>query len=49
MTVKYETKREISAWDKLSKGIKLSPAKKEREPKAPVEPKEPEEAAKEGE
>lgn len=49
LTVKYETKREISAWDKLSKGIKLSPAKKEREPKASVEPKESEEAAKEGE
>ena len=34
LTVKYETKREVEAWEKLSKGMKLSPAKKEREPRA---------------
>ena len=33
LTVKYETKREVEAWEKLSKGMKLSPAKKEREPR----------------
>lgn len=35
LVVKYETKREISAWDKLSKGIKLVPEKKEKPAKAP--------------
>lgn len=44
LTVKYENKLEISAWEKLSKGIKFSEiAKKERsqkEPRAPKEPKE---------
>ncbi|ABK82163.1 30S ribosomal protein S6 [Campylobacter fetus] len=38
LTVKYENKREISAWDKLSKGQKLMPAKKElKAPEKPVE------------
>lgn len=40
LTVKYETKREVLAWEKLSKGIKLSPAKKEREPRVAPETKE---------
>ena len=40
LTVKYETKREVLAWEKLSKGIKLSPAKKEREPRVAPEAKE---------
>lgn len=30
LVVKYETKLEISAWDKLSKGIKLAPQKREK-------------------
>lgn len=38
LTVKYENKREIAAWDKLSKGLKLVPAKKElRAPEKPAE------------
>lgn len=36
LTVKYESKREIAAWDKLSKGQKLMPSKKEM--KAPEKP-----------
>lgn len=38
LTVKYESKREISAWDKLSKGQKLLPAKKElKTPEKPAD------------
>ncbi|MBP5778895.1 MAG: 30S ribosomal protein S6, partial [Campylobacter sp.] len=33
LTVKYENKKEIGAWEKLSKGLKLSPARKPREPR----------------
>lgn len=33
LTVKYENKKEVSAWEKLSKGIKFSPVRKERRPK----------------
>ncbi|WP_033916515.1 30S ribosomal protein S6 [Campylobacter sputorum] len=41
LTVKYENKLEISAWEKLSKGIKFSEiAKKERTPKESRTPKE---------
>ncbi|ASM34683.1 30S ribosomal protein S6 [Campylobacter sputorum subsp. bubulus] len=44
LTVKYENKLEISAWEKLSKGIKFSEiAKKERSQKEPRTPKEPKE------
>lgn len=35
LTVKYENKKEIGAWEKLSKGLKLSPARKPREPREP--------------
>ncbi|MCI6989307.1 MAG: 30S ribosomal protein S6 [Campylobacter sp.] len=39
LTVKYENKREISAWEKLSKGIKLNTIKKDqREPRRRKEP-----------
>lgn len=34
LTLKYETKQEVAAWDKLSKGIKFSPERKERKPRA---------------
>ena len=37
LTVKYENKKEIAAWEKLSKGMKLSPARKPREPREPRE------------
>ena len=37
LTVKYENKKEIGAWEKLSKGLKLSPARKPREPREPRE------------
>ena len=37
LTVKYENKKEIGAWEKLSKGMKLSPARKPREPREPRE------------
>ncbi len=30
LVVKYETKREISAWEKLSKGMRLVPERKEK-------------------
>lgn len=30
LVVKYESKKEISAWEKLSKGEKFTPVKKER-------------------
>ncbi|PSM52532.1 30S ribosomal protein S6 [Campylobacter blaseri] len=30
LTVKYENKKEVAAWDKLSKGIKFSPERRER-------------------
>ncbi|NLY03360.1 MAG: 30S ribosomal protein S6 [Campylobacter sp.] len=33
LTVKYESKKEIAAWEKLSKGIKFTPVKKERKPR----------------
>ena len=33
LTVKYENKQEVAAWEKLSKGIKFSPVKKERRPR----------------
>lgn len=32
LTVKYENKKEIAAWEKLSKGIKLNNIKKEKKP-----------------
>ena len=35
LTVKYENKKEISAWEKLSKGIKFSPVKTQRKPRKP--------------
>jgi len=36
LVVKYENKKEISAWEKLSKGMKLGTIKKEpREPRKP--------------
>ena len=35
LTVKYENKKEIAAWEKLSKGIKFSPAKTQRKPRKP--------------
>lgn len=44
LTVKYENKLEVSAWEKLSKGIKFSEiAKKERPQKEPRTPREPKE------
>ncbi|CZE47164.1 30S ribosomal protein S6 [Campylobacter geochelonis] len=46
LTVKYENKTEVAAWEKLSKGIKLSPARKEREPRRPA-PKPEEQESKE--
>lgn len=33
LTVKYENKKEIEAWEKLSKGIKFTPVRKERKPR----------------
>ncbi|CAD7287200.1 30S ribosomal protein S6 [Campylobacter suis] len=39
LSVKYENKREIAAWDRMSKGIKQTIVRKEREPRAPREPK----------
>lgn len=39
LVVKYETKREVAAWEKLSKGQKLNQIKK-AEPRAPKAPKE---------
>lgn len=39
LSVKYENKREIAAWDRLSKGIKQTIARKERTPREPREPK----------
>lgn len=39
LVVKYETKREVSAWEKLSKGQKLNQIKKP-EPRAPRAPRE---------
>lgn len=49
LVVKYETKREVSAWEKLSKGMKLTPNKKEKPAPQPVkeQPKAEEEASKE--
>lgn len=35
LTVKYESKKEISAWEKLSKGIKFSSTKTQRKPRKP--------------
>ena len=35
LTVKYENKKEVAAWEKLSKGIKFSPAKTQRKPRKP--------------
>lgn len=37
LVVKYENKREISAWEKLSKGQKLVVTQAKREPKEKVE------------
>lgn len=39
LSVKYENKREIKAWENLSKGIRQSLKKESREPRAPREPK----------
>ncbi|WP_169764153.1 30S ribosomal protein S6 [Campylobacter mucosalis] len=39
LSVKYENKREIAAWERLCKGIKQTIVKKEREPRAPREPR----------
>lgn len=39
LSVKYENKREIAAWENLSKGIRQSLKKEAREPRAPREPK----------
>ncbi|BCX79501.1 30S ribosomal protein S6 [Campylobacter sp. 19-13652] len=39
LSVKYENKREIAAWENLSKGIRQSLKKEVREPRAPREPK----------
>lgn len=33
LTVKFENKKEIAAWEKISKGIKLAQIAKKREPK----------------
>lgn len=33
LTVKYENKKEVEAWEKLSKGIKFVPVRKERKPR----------------
>ena len=38
LTIKYENKKEISAWEKLSHGVKLSENMKKNERKAPKEP-----------
>lgn len=35
LTVKYENKKEVAAWEKLSKGIKFSPARAPRKPRKP--------------
>lgn len=35
LTVKYENKKEVAAWEKLSKGIKFSPAKTQRKLRKP--------------
>lgn len=35
LTVKYENKKEVAAWEKLSKGIKFSPARAQRKPRKP--------------
>lgn len=35
LTVKYENKKEVAAWEKLSKGIKFSPVKAPRKPRKP--------------
>lgn len=35
LTVKYENKKEVAAWEKLSKGIKFSPTKAPRKPRKP--------------
>lgn len=41
LTVKYENRMEISAWEKLSKGVKFSEiARKEKSQKEPKTPKE---------
>lgn len=39
LSVKYENKREIAAWDRLVKGIKQTIKRESREPKAPRENK----------
>ncbi len=36
ITVKYESKQEVNAWEKLVKGLKLYSARKERAPRAPA-------------
>lgn len=33
LTVKYENKKEIEAWEKLSKGIKFTQLEKEKKPR----------------
>ncbi|MSN96725.1 30S ribosomal protein S6 [Campylobacter sp. FMV-PI01] len=37
LTVKYENKKEILAWEKLSKGMKFGISKKERKPRANIQ------------
>lgn len=39
LSVKYENKREIAAWERLCKGIKQTIKKETREPRAPREPR----------
>jgi len=39
LSVKYENKREIAAWERLCKGIKQTIKKEPREPRAPREPR----------
>lgn len=36
LVVKYENKKEISAWEQLSKGLKLNPKKEQKTKKEPV-------------
>ena len=41
LSVKYENKREIAAWERLCKGIKQTIKKEPREPREPRAPREP--------
>lgn len=41
LSVKYENKREIAAWERLCKGIRQTIKKESREPREPRAPREP--------